>query len=58
MQYSEEITNRGVYFNEGILNALLFCYGKMGKMDRAYELLDHLEATGKPLQIDSFVATM
>ncbi len=58
MQYSEEITNREVYFNEGILSALLFCYGKMGKMDRAYDLLDHLEASGKVLQIDSFVATM
>lgn len=58
VQYAEELFNRGVYFSDKILKALHLCYGKLGKLDRAIDMLDHMDSSGKTATMDAFIFTM
>lgn len=40
------------------MKALLICYGRMGKMEKAFDILEHLDWAGKSLDLDLFITTM
>ena len=58
VQYSEELSNRGVLFSVPILKALLSCYARMGKMERAIDILEHMESSGTIMQMEAYTLTM
>lgn len=45
-------------FDHEILKALLFCYGKMGKPDKASQILESLGQAGYPMEVDQYVDAM